>query len=41
MVAYDRGFWVCIGAPFGMNEIESGPFSGSFRCGAVFSRSDA
>ena len=47
-VAWDERFWyafvllwVCISAPFGMNGVESGSFSGSFRCGAVFSRSDA
>ena len=32
---------VCISAPFGMNGVVSGAFSGSFRCGAMFSLSDA
>ena len=32
---------VCIGAPFGMNRIVEGRFSGSFRCGVVFSCPDA
>jgi len=32
---------VCIGAPFGMDGVVSGAFSGCFRCGAVFSLSDA
>ena len=34
-------FWACICAPFGMNGVASGAFSGSFRCGAFFSLSDA
>jgi len=43
-----RCFWyafvpllVCISAPFGMNGVVSGAFSGSFRCGEFFSGSDA
>jgi len=34
-------FWVCICAPFGMNGVASGAFSGSFRVVEVFSASDA
>ena len=34
-------FLVCISAPFGMNGVVSGAFSGSFRFGGVFSGSDA
>ena len=34
-------FWVCISAPFGMNGVVSGAFSGSFRVVEVFSGSDA
>ena len=35
------GFLYCISTLFDMNGIVSGSFSGSFRCGAVFSLSDA
>jgi len=34
-------FLVCISTPFDMIGVASGAFSGSFRCGAVFSLSDA
>jgi hypothetical protein len=33
-------FWACISAPFGMNGVVSGAFSGSFRVVEGFSGSD-